>query len=252
MLPQDLVQSILKAEWAQLPASVGRIKFNSVLKSVYIGISSPQIIKFLAEQEDHQRYRQRRRSQRSTTTVSTAPFKILATDLTDVPSRGGLRYLLVVTDLFTKMAWVQPIKRKSGDIVAREIGRIIDSLPSDAKVGVLKSDNGTEFKNPELRAVLESHGVKQVFSTPGVPAGNGAVESLNRTLKELHFSFLQGDNAIASFAPAVKRIVRLYNNTLHTATGFTPTQLNSITVPPDVIKQVRDKSKLSQLEKSPT
>ena len=92
----------------------------------------------------------------------------------------------------------------------------LDSVPSGAKVNVLKSDNGAEFKNPVVRAVLESHGVKQVFSTPGVPASNGAVERLNRTLKELLFSFLQGDGAISSSALTVKRIVRLYNNTLHT------------------------------------
>jgi hypothetical protein len=120
VLSQDLVPDVLVAEFKDMPPATGRIKFNSHLKQRYIGISSPQIIEFLSKNDDHQRYRQRRRSNRSSTTVSTAPCSVLAADITFVPKRGSTKYLLVVLDLFSKYVWCKPLS-KLGDSVLREI-----------------------------------------------------------------------------------------------------------------------------------
>jgi hypothetical protein len=103
VLSQDLVLDVLVAEFKEMPPATGRITFNSHLKQRYIGVSSPQIIDFLAKNDDdHQRWRQRRASNRSTTTVSTSPYSVLAADITFVPKRGSTKYLLMVMDLFSK------------------------------------------------------------------------------------------------------------------------------------------------------
>jgi transposase InsO family protein len=250
VLSQDVVQSILESEWKEMPPATGRIKFNSHLKQRYIGISSPQIIEFLSKNDDHQRYRQRRRSNRSTTTVSTAPYSVLAADITFVPKRGSTKYLLMVMDLFSKFVWCKPLS-KLGDSVVREIEVIIKSLPVGAKLGALRTDNGTEFKSEAMKAMLAKYEAKQVFSLPGAPQSNGAVESINRVIKTNLFSTLDGDNSIGSFAPAVKRVVKAYNNTMSRAHGFIPAFLNSPSLPADIIQAVRKRLSANAKQKEP-
>jgi transposase InsO family protein len=148
------------------------------------------------------------------------------------------RYLLVVVDLFSKYAWVTPLAKKGGEILAREIDKILASLPAGARVGSIRSDNGTEFKNPEVRAVLEKTGTKQVFGLAGNPLSNAAVESLNRTIKVNLFSELQDDKTVGSFAVALKKTVLQYNTTVHSSTGFIPALLNKADLPAAVIAEV--------------
>nr|GEW48651.1 ribonuclease H-like domain-containing protein [Tanacetum cinerariifolium] len=52
------------------------------------------------------------------------------------------------------------------------------------KVKVIKSDNGTEFKNSDLNQFCELKGIKREFSVPRTPQQNGIVEKKNRTLIE--------------------------------------------------------------------
>jgi hypothetical protein len=112
-------------------------------------------------------------------------------------------------------------------------------LPAGAKVGAIKSDNGTEFKSEAMKAMLASYDVKQVFSLPGAPQSNSAVESINRVIKANSFSSLDGDKTVGSFAPAVKRTVKIYNNTISRAHGLVPAYLNSPSLPADILQAVR-------------
>jgi hypothetical protein len=92
VLMQDIIDPILQAEWATLPNATGRIKFTSHLKARYVGgPSQAQVTEFLMKSDEHQLFRQRRKSQRTATSVAQAPFKQFACDLTDIPQRGVYR-----------------------------------------------------------------------------------------------------------------------------------------------------------------
>jgi Integrase core domain len=198
ILTQDIIHEILEAEWTAMPPATGRARFTSYLKQRYVcGPSQSQVTAFLEANDEHQIHRQRRKSQRTSTSVASAPFKMWAMDLTDIPKRGVYRYLLVIVDLFSKFCYCVPLAKKSGAIVARELDKI---LGSGARVGAIRSDNGsgksvspdklrsfttlfkltrclclyvlfTEFKNPEVKEVLDKTQTKQVFSLPGNPLG---------------------------------------------------------------------------------
>nr|GEV78621.1 hypothetical protein [Tanacetum cinerariifolium] len=55
---------------------------------------------------------------------------------------------------------------------------------SSLKVKVIKSDNGTEFKNFDLNQLCEMKGIKREFSVPRTPQQNGIAEKKNKTLIE--------------------------------------------------------------------
>jgi hypothetical protein len=49
----------------------------------------------------------------------------------------------------------------------------------------IRSDNGSEFKNPQVEEFLEEEGIKHEFSAPYTPHQNGVVERKNRTLIDM-------------------------------------------------------------------
>ncbi|GJX68279.1 ribonuclease H-like domain-containing protein [Tanacetum coccineum] len=54
----------------------------------------------------------------------------------------------------------------------------------DHKVKVIRSDNGTEFKNSVMNQFCESKGIKREFNVARTPQQNGVAERKNRTLIE--------------------------------------------------------------------
>jgi hypothetical protein len=50
---------------------------------------------------------------------------------------------------------------------------------------MIRSDNGTEFKNSQIEGFLGDEGIKHEFSSPYTPQQNGVVERKNRTLLDM-------------------------------------------------------------------
>jgi transposase InsO family protein len=50
---------------------------------------------------------------------------------------------------------------------------------------VIRSDNGTEFRNTSFDEFFLEHGIDQPFSAPRVPQQNRVVEQKSRTLVEM-------------------------------------------------------------------
>ncbi|KAM1149971.1 hypothetical protein ACFX2B_030197 [Malus domestica] len=62
-----------------------------------------------------------------------------------------------------------------------------------SQIQVLRSDNGGEYTNSDLRAFLDHHGIVHQTTCPYTPQQNGAAEHKNRQLLEVvHASLLDG------------------------------------------------------------
>ena len=57
----------------------------------------------------------------------------------------GIRYLLCVIDLFSRYAWVVPLKNKKGEIIVEGFKKILDN--SNRKPNKIWVDHGSEFYN---------------------------------------------------------------------------------------------------------
>jgi hypothetical protein len=53
------------------------------------------------------------------------------------------------------------------------------------RIKKIRSDNGTKFKNSQIKGFLEEEGIKNEFSSPYMPQQNGVVERKNRTLLDM-------------------------------------------------------------------
>ncbi|GJV83409.1 putative ribonuclease H-like domain-containing protein [Tanacetum coccineum] len=100
------------------------------------------------------------------------PLQMLHMDLfgpTSVRSINHKTYCLVVTDDFSRFSWVFFLATKSetSGILKKFITEIENQL--NHKVKVIRSDNGTEFKNREMDEFCGQKGIKKEYSVARTP-----------------------------------------------------------------------------------
>ncbi|KAJ9547551.1 hypothetical protein OSB04_020094 [Centaurea solstitialis] len=115
------------------------------------------------------------------------PLQLLHMDLCGpmrVQSINGRKYVLVIVDDFSRYTWVNFLRSKDGasDIIISFIRNVQVRL--QLPVQVIRTDNGTEFKNRKLDSFLDSVGITHTFSAARTPQQNGVVERKTRTLVE--------------------------------------------------------------------
>nr|GEW43582.1 hypothetical protein [Tanacetum cinerariifolium] len=115
------------------------------------------------------------------------PLQRLYMDLfgpTFVKSLNKKSYCLVVTDDYSRFTWVFLLATK--DETSPILKTFITGLENQLsfKVKIIRSDNGTEFKNNDLNQFCGMKGIKREFSVPRIPQQNGIAERKNRTLIE--------------------------------------------------------------------
>jgi transposase InsO family protein len=102
-----------------------------------------------------------------------------------VRSMGGKWYVLVIVDDYSRYSWVFFLESK--DEVFEHFWslalRLNNEHPNCLKV--IRSDNGTEFRNASFDEFCLEHGIDQQFSAPRVPQHNRVMEQKNRTLVEM-------------------------------------------------------------------
>lgn len=133
---------------------------------------------------------------------------------------AGNKYLLVVIDVLSKYAWVEPVLTKSAKHVTRAFEKILEQgrVPRN-----LQTDDGKEFFNSDFKAVMNKYNINHYSTYSTMKAS--VVERLNRTLKEKmwkRFS-LQGNYKYLKMLP---EIVTEYNNTVHSTTNMKPKDVN--------------------------
>ncbi|GJU65765.1 putative ribonuclease H-like domain-containing protein [Tanacetum coccineum] len=117
----------------------------------------------------------------------THPLHTLHMDLfgpTSVRSINHASYCLVITDDCSRFCWVFFLAKKdeTSNILKTFIRQIENQL--NQKVKIIRSDNGTEFKNRVMLEFCGEKGIKQEFSNARTPQQNGVAERMNRTLIE--------------------------------------------------------------------
>ncbi|GKA21177.1 uncharacterized protein Tco_0701166, partial [Tanacetum coccineum] len=145
----------------------------------------------------------------------THPLHTLHMDLfgpTSVRSINHASYCLVITDDCSRFCWVFFLAKKdeTSGILKTFIRQIENQL--NQKVKIIRSDNGTEFKNRVMLEFCGEKGIKQEFSNARTPQQNGVAERMNRTLIEAARSMLADSHLPTTFwAEAVNTACYTFN-----------------------------------------
>ena len=129
----------------------------------------------------------------------------------------GIKYLLCVIDLFSKYAFVVPLKDKKGISIVNAFKSILSK--SKRKPNKISVDKGSEFYNASFKKWLQDNDIA-MYSTNN--EGKSVVaERFIRTLKSKIYKYMTSISKNV-YIDKLNAIVNKYNNTYHTTIKMKP------------------------------
>lgn len=169
--------------------------------------------------------------------ITSGPFDLWEADLMDAPKgrpqrmgrrqEGVFKYLLTVIDVFSKYAWVEPMKTKTPVEMERVFSKVLsEGIPSNTQLDNLRTDAGTEFFNKRMKKFYIDHGINH-YRAQKEP-GAAVVERFNRTIgdKLERFTTANLEATQPQLLEALVGIVAAYNDSRHSATKKEPSDLH--------------------------
>ena len=165
-----------------------------------------------------------------------APWDILAIDCTGpfpVTKRGN-RYIMVVTDHFSKYAEAIPVPDQTAEECAtRLLNDVIAHWGTPLSV---HTDQGGAFESKLFKELCSLMQIRKTRTSARNPRANGQAERFNRTLLQMVRAYLSGEQD--EWDMNLGCLAGAYRSTPHEATKFSPNMLvlgREIRMPADVI-----------------
>ena len=127
----------------------------------------------------------------------------------------GHRFILTITDIFSRYAWAKPLKSKRGE----EVKDVFVDIFKEAKPEKIQFDDGKEFYNKYLKELLEQNKIEWFSSFSDKKAA--VVERFNRTLKTRMWKLFTAKET-DKWLDILEDLVNGYNNSLHSSIGMKP------------------------------
>ena len=143
--------------------------------------------------------------------------------------------MLVISDRFTKLTQVVPLKRITAyDVAFAFVEHWVFKYGAPA---TLLSDNGSQFVAHFFRRVCNILQAHNIFTTTYHPQTNGQVERFNRTLAAMFRCYVEDKPGLwCLYAPA---LCYAYNMSVHSTTCTTPFDLVLSRPPPEFTRDNR-------------
>jgi hypothetical protein len=152
-----------------------------------------------------------------------APFETIGMDIVGPiqTSKHSNRYILVITDKFSKWCEAFPLHEYNGAMIAQIIvNHIICRFGCPKNI---LSDRGSYFIGKIMAKVLELLKIKQILTTPYHPRTNGMTERTNKTIVDMIALAVQSHRD--DWDETLPFLTFCYNNSIHKSTGKTPFEI---------------------------
>ena len=136
-------------------------------------------------------------------------------------SEHGNRYIVVVTDLFSK--WVEAFAIRdttSTTLVTVLVDEVISRYGVPA---CIHSDQGTNLCSEVIQTICKLLGMGRSRTSAYHPQGNGQVERFNRTVEAMVAKSVKENQR--NWDVCLLKVLFAYRTAVHEATGFTPFHL---------------------------
>jgi hypothetical protein len=131
------------------------------------------------------------------------------------------KYILCITDAFTKYANVMSVENKEAETVAKAIFN-----EWFCKFGIpaqIHTDSGKEFVNKLSNELFQLPNVQHTKTTPAHPQCNAQLEVFNKTVKKYLASFV--DDTMLDWEFFLPALTLSYNTSYHSTIATTPFEL---------------------------
>ena len=171
------------------------------------------------------------------------PMERIAIDLTGpYPiSKKGHKYLMVVSDYFTKWVDAIPLKSQEATHIAE---RLVNRFSSIFGVPLqLHTDMATNFESKVFQEVCKILGIDKTRTTARRPQSDGMVERANRTIQNMIASYISDKQD--DWDEHIPLLMLAYRSSVHETLGVSPAMMTfgrDLTLPIDLAlgRPVRD------------
>jgi transposase InsO family protein/copper chaperone CopZ len=124
---------------------------------------------------------------------SCEPFTMIHSDVwgpCSVTSVNGAKSFVTFIDCCTRMTWIYILKHKNEVFQCFQDFHKLVANQFNARVRIIRTDNGTEYVNNEFRSYISDQGIIHQTTCPGTPPQNGVAQRKNRHLLEVARSLM--------------------------------------------------------------
>ena len=145
-------------------------------------------------------------------------FQIDLVDVQQLAAKNdGYRYLFNCIDIFTRFAFVRPLKDKKAETVLAAFKSILQE--ANKKPFMIVMDKGTEFTNQLFQTFCQNEGMKLINPQASVHAA--FIERFNRTLQMIMYKYMS-DNETERYIDVLQLLVDSYNKRKHRIIHMSP------------------------------
>lgn len=205
--------------------SAGKL-LKSLPRNGLYHVTLKKVKDFLKKKDTYTKYRPARKKFSRNQIIATCIDEQWQGDLAEVGNlaraNDGVRYLLILIDVVSKHAWVEPLKNKTGPTVKLALEKIFGE--SGRKPAKLQTDDGKEFLNRDVQGFLKSKGVN--FFTVKSDKKAAVAERMVKTLKEKLWRYMH-EKSTDRYIDVLQDLVSSYNKTYHSSLKMAPSEVNT-------------------------
>ena len=131
-------------------------------------------------------------------------------------SNQGVRFILVVKDVFSKNLWLRPLKDKKGIVCCRSIQIHIQERKKTRKN---RTDKGQEFRARVVQSLFKSENIRHMFAESDVKAS--VSERVIKTIKSRIYRYFTHTQSY-KYVNELQNFAEGYNNTVHRTIDMRP------------------------------
>ena len=184
-------------------------------------IPEQNVKRWLSEQDAYTLHKPVRRRFKRRCVVVGGQNQQWQADLVDMSrlkkTNGGITFLLTVIDVFSKLAWCVPLKKKSAASFVAPFTRLL----GDRAPNTLQTDKGTEFLNRSLQKLIKEYGVYNEETKAII------VEIFNKTPNTRMWRYFTKHQSVR-YVDVLQSFMRSYNDTYHRSIGMAPSDVNRV------------------------
>ena len=186
------------------------------------GITQKEVKDFIQRQDTTQLFKAQKKPKHYFPIVAKHKFEILQLDLVDLSNlataNNNYKYLLVAVDVFSRYAFVEPLKNKRAETIAESL----DGIIGKTEPSTINSDQ--EFTSHIIQKFLKERGI----DTQAVEVGDhhklGIVDRFCRTLREKINKYMAMHNT-TRYIDVLPKIVYNYNTSYHSGIKKKPSEV---------------------------
>jgi transposase InsO family protein/ribosomal protein L21E len=202
-------------------------KFYKILKDKDISITKKEVINYINRQDENQLIKETHNNKASYGHITAmGPNEEWQIDIfvfdKYYTQNNGYKYMLCAVDIFTRKAYVEPMKTKNIQDTSKAIQKLITLHGAPL---VISSDNDSAFSGDKFQAILKQHNIMHNTNILGDHFALGVIDRFARSLKTILNKMLIR-NKSKYWLKYIDDVVSRYNDTPHAAIlGMTPNEV---------------------------